>query len=101
MNKYSLLSDDQLNLLAARFDVTADNMDAIVSEIDVFMDVDFDNDWQRVIVIDNQAFHRFSFEQKDQADDCFQQYLTEQQCVALELECRVRRYAASESLKAY
>lgn len=101
MNKYQSLSDQDLNVLAIQFDVTAENIDDIISEVEVFMHIDSDNDWQRIIVVNDKAKHHFSFEQEQQAIDCLQQYLTEQQCVALELDCRSKNSFSAQSSKAY
>jgi hypothetical protein len=101
MNKYQSLTDAALEVLCLKHEVTADNVDQIVGDVEVFMYVDFDSKWQRIIVVDNKAAHRFHYDQEQQAIECFQQYLTEQQCVALELDCRVRNELASESSKAY
>jgi hypothetical protein len=101
MNKYQSLSDAELEMLCIKHDVTAKNVDQIVADVEVFMYVDFENEWQRIIVVDNKAAHRFSFDQEQQAIKCFVQYLTEQECIALELDCRCRNAQSSHDRKAY
>lgn len=101
MNKYQAMSDTQLNALAAKLSVDEMNMDEIIREVDVFVHVDMENDWQQVIVVDNKAAHIFSYEQTQEANDCLLQYLTEQQCVAMELNCRFLNAMASHDRKAY
>ena len=101
MNKYQSLTDAALEILCNKHGVTANNVDQIVADVEVFMHVDFENEWQRIIVVDNKPAHRFSFDQEQQAIDCFLDYLTEQECVALELDCRCRNEMASHDRKAY
>jgi hypothetical protein len=91
MNKYQTFSDKDLEPLYDLHDVTIDNVDVIVSEVQFSLVINTEpQNWTRVVIYhdDNQSVS-FSYDQEEQAEKYFFNLLTDRELLAFQLKSRL------------
>lgn len=88
MTNYTTLNDAELNALCLVHDITADNLDEIVLNVEVEIRIEADSNFDRVVFFGGSRIETFSYEEEEKATNFMLSFLTERQKVALEVNNR-------------